>query len=273
MSMLVGRSLGVLLFGAFATSACTGDYECTMELAVYLSPRDTTIAVADTFTPAIGLSGCGGREQLSDRFSWHSEDTTLASVDSVTGTVTGRWPGETFVQVAGEHYGALGAVHVAVINPYALDSCEVSVRDETPPIQTDTLCYALRDTGVGYLTWILFTATNPSSDTTYYMRYCGSGTIALILQKLIDTEWVDAWVPVVPRCGWLAPFPPQSQYRSAVVVFGGYPSNNYNPKFMVDSLPGIYRLHWSSLYADSIWGEQVPLVQRTSNPFHLAVSR
>lgn len=88
---------------------------CTAELRVHLVPADTTIAVSQAFTASVALSTCGGRQQLSDTFTWRSQDVAVVSVDSTTGRVTGRGPGETWVQATGQRYGLVDGPRVVVL--------------------------------------------------------------------------------------------------------------------------------------------------------------
>ena len=88
---------------------------CTDELRVDLQPAgEQQIAVGGGFSPRITLSTCGGRERLSDTFTWSARDTVVARVDPGTGRVTGRSPGSTAVDVRGTRYGAVGTIPVVV---------------------------------------------------------------------------------------------------------------------------------------------------------------
>ncbi len=97
-------------------SACMTDDEigCTAELIVHLSGTERTIVVGERFTPWVRLYGCGGRERLTDSFTWRAEDPRVVAVDAARGTVTGLAPGRTAVAVRGATYHELGAVLVTV---------------------------------------------------------------------------------------------------------------------------------------------------------------
>lgn len=95
-----------------ASETLTG--ACTRELRVHLTPADTTIKVAETFTAAVALSSCGGREQLTDTFTWRAKDPDVVTVDLTTGRVTGRAPGETRLEITGRRYGLVGGPRVVV---------------------------------------------------------------------------------------------------------------------------------------------------------------
>ena len=99
-----------------SAAACVGDGEvgCTAELVVQLSETERTVAVGERFTPRVQLYGCGGRERVSDTFTWRAEDARIVAVDAVRGTVTGLAPGRTLVAVRGTAYGELDIIRVSV---------------------------------------------------------------------------------------------------------------------------------------------------------------
>lgn len=109
------RTLGILgVVGTTLTGCDDAVTVCTRELRIALAPRDTAIAVGESFTPAAALSSCGGRERLAETFTWVARDPAVAGVDPTTGRVTGRAPGATAVEVSGARYGRLSAVGVTV---------------------------------------------------------------------------------------------------------------------------------------------------------------
>jgi len=103
---------------AVALGACDGSVlgtACTDELRTDLQPRgEQQIAVGTGFTATVALSTCGGRERLSDTFTWAARDTLVVRVDVATGRVTGRAPGSTAVDVRGARYGPVGTIPVTV---------------------------------------------------------------------------------------------------------------------------------------------------------------
>jgi hypothetical protein len=105
---------GVLLLAAPVACRDGALTVCTRELRATLSPRDTAIAIAESFTPTVALSSCGGRERLTDTVSWTALDPAVITVDPATGRVTGRTPGATSLDVFGARYGRLGSISVRV---------------------------------------------------------------------------------------------------------------------------------------------------------------
>jgi len=87
---------------------------CTLELRPQYAPADTTILVGQAFTASVRLSSCGGSRILSDVFTWQSQDSLIARVDSRTARVVARAPGETVITASGEKYGSVGGLRVTV---------------------------------------------------------------------------------------------------------------------------------------------------------------
>ena len=88
---------------------------CTAELAMELTPKERTLAVGETFMPAIRLSTCSGQVQLTDTLRWAAGDTTVVRVEAESGRTTGLRPGTTQVAPRGARYGKLPGVAVTVI--------------------------------------------------------------------------------------------------------------------------------------------------------------
>lgn len=142
--------------------------------------------------------------------------------------------------------------------------------------QTDSLSYTLLSASVGLEGKIAFVFTNPTSAPVYIVN-C-RGATSLRLEKQSGDTWVPAWSPVIPLC-LSAPIvvQPGQQYAGVVHVFGGYPSTAMHPRFVVDSVPGVYRIVWADVlrtYNNRTYpfGEPLPLEQRVSNRFQLRVA-
>ncbi len=83
-------------------------------MEIHISPGDTTISVGQQFAAMVHLFGCHGTLPLTDTFTWHSQDTTVATVDSTSGIVTGVGHGHTLVFPNGKHYSIELPVSVTV---------------------------------------------------------------------------------------------------------------------------------------------------------------
>jgi Big-like domain-containing protein len=102
---------------AFLVAGCNSPFGsvCTNELRVVLDPGSRTLSVGESFTPTVALSSCGGKEKLSDTFTWASRDADIADVVAQSGLVTAKAAGSTRVDVTGAEYGPVGSVELTVI--------------------------------------------------------------------------------------------------------------------------------------------------------------
>jgi hypothetical protein len=149
-------------------------------------------------------------------------------------------------------------------------------RDTDAAFQTDSLSYTLVSTRYGLEGQVALVFTNPTSAAAYIVN-C-RGDTSLRLEKRVDDQWVPAWAPVVREC--LSPpivVQPGERHSGVLRVFGGFPSTNLHPQFVVDPIPGVYRIVWADVlrtYNDRAYpfGEPLPAEQRVSNRFELRVA-
>jgi hypothetical protein len=87
---------------------------CTDEVLVRPVPGDTTLSVGQQFTAHVFLSTCGGTRQLTDSFTWTSQDSTVARVDRFTGVAIGVASGRTRLLATGTAYGQVGGSSITV---------------------------------------------------------------------------------------------------------------------------------------------------------------
>jgi hypothetical protein len=148
-------------------------------------------------------------------------------------------------------------------------------RTEMPALRTDAFAYTLHASAGGVEGKIAFTFTNPARHAVHIV-HCNR-VMSLHLEKRVGNAWVTAWTPVVPMClSEPIVLQPGQVYHDTVHVFGGYPASNFYPKFTVADVPGEYRLVWDAVLKSfnprgASFGEPLPLAQRTSNAFTLAV--
>jgi len=149
--------------------------------------------------------------------------------------------------------------------------------DVDPLFRTDSSSYVLRATDIGWQVRIGATFTNRTNGTAFIVN-CQGGT-NVQLEKLVSNGWVSVWTPFLLAC-LSAPIriPVGGAYQSSVFVFGGYPDNNYAPKFPITDLDGVYRLKWtqilSSYDSEALkFGNPLPDEWRVSNRFRLVAER
>jgi uncharacterized protein YjdB len=91
-----------------------GPTNCTSELNFTIVPTAASIAVGQSVVTSMILTSCGGREHLADTFRWHSSAPAIASVDSLTGRVTGVAVGQATIMISALLYGVSGSMPVTV---------------------------------------------------------------------------------------------------------------------------------------------------------------
>ena len=87
---------------------------CTQELNFTMVPTAASIAVGQSVTTSMVLTSCGGREHLVDTYRWHSSAPAVASVDSLTGWVTGVAAGQATITISALLIGISGEVPIMV---------------------------------------------------------------------------------------------------------------------------------------------------------------
>lgn len=146
----------------------------------------------------------------------------------------------------------------------------------TPSFQTDSASYTLHVRSVWYETLIGVVFHNRNRGNVYFVN-CG-GSTGVILQKLVGTEWTDAWSPVSLFC--LSPpivVPPGGEFRTSITVVSGLPGTNYYPRFTVADVAGTYRAQFTRALVSydarkQTFGKPLPLSDRVSNSFTIAVT-
>jgi hypothetical protein len=83
---------------------------CHAGIFYEVTPRDTAIAVGESFTPVATISGCDWSRPLEGE--WTAADPSVVSVDRATGRTTGLSPGET--ELLGRQEDGLPVVSVSV---------------------------------------------------------------------------------------------------------------------------------------------------------------
>jgi hypothetical protein len=143
---------------------------------------------------------------------------------------------------------------------------EAAIADD-PAIVTDSTVYHLRADGRYRRVTIGFVFTNLAR-APVQVPTC-HGAYPPFLQKREGGAWVDAWIPVVMLC--LGPplvIRAGETYHGSLEVAGGIPASSY-PRFLVDPIPGTYRLVWGVATVGR--SGELPLDQRVSAPFEIVV--
>jgi Big-like domain-containing protein len=112
----IRRAMTSVLAGAaaLASTACLHPTGCDADLALFFSPKDTTIGIGQSFRPSVRLATCRDTKVVMDTLRYSVEDTTIVRVDSLSGTMTGRAVGHTTASVTGAIYGLVARIAITV---------------------------------------------------------------------------------------------------------------------------------------------------------------
>jgi hypothetical protein len=78
---------------------------CTLELIVAFAPSPFILGVGESGNASLRLISCGGQLQTTGPYIWSSQNPAIASVDPVTGLVTGVSVGQTVLSAKHAQYG------------------------------------------------------------------------------------------------------------------------------------------------------------------------
>jgi len=80
--------VGILTLGGMGCGSSAVTTVCTLELRGVFSPADTTISVGQHFPASLTILTCGGGAVVRDTVTWKSVDSSVVTVDALTGVVT-----------------------------------------------------------------------------------------------------------------------------------------------------------------------------------------
>lgn len=144
---------------------------------------------------------------------------------------------------------------------------------ESPPIETDTTFYALRERGVGLETDISIRFENQTRETVYIATCRGGFWFGL--EKQVDDGWELYWSPVLLLClGPSIVIEPGGELVRDLHIWGALPGHDHLPAFKSEDVEGVYRIVLSMSFRcqdhDPESGRcEVPVEYRVSNLFFL----
>lgn len=152
-------------------------------------------------------------------------------------------------------------------------------RDTAALFQTSSLSYTLAGDEHGWSGQIAYAFTNRTQDSVSFVN-C-HGDTQLEIEKFDGGRWRTVWAPAMPLC--LSPprvVAPGESLMDTVSVQAAYPGQDWHPSATAEQLTGVHRIVWRDVVhgyrmpseAASSFGTRLPLSQRVSNPFRLAVA-
>jgi hypothetical protein len=139
------------------------------------------------------------------------------------------------------------------------------------PIVTDSSEISVLFRDNAYVAKIGFTFTNTTGHPISRAGCGGPGWPDV--EKKVDDRWMPAYYPVYLLCRTIPDFSlePGAQIRDQVSFMAFARGHNTMPELMVDSIDGVYRLHWSFTEGRNASTENARRVDAVSNEFRIVL--
>lgn len=143
-------------------------------------------------------------------------------------------------------------VILVLIVALVLATCRTLQRTRSPlhaELRTDSTEIGVHFGGVAYMAKIGFVFVNTTTGPIS-LAGCGGPPMPQV-EKLVNGNWVAAYYPVSLMCRTYPDFslPSGGTFRNQVDFMAAPRGVNMSPQLEVDSIDGLYRLHW-------IWSER-----------------
>ena len=151
-------------------------------------------------------------------------------------------------------------------------SCK-SLLPNRDPLQaslvTDSAEIAVSLRGNAYIASIGFTFTNTTGRTISRAGCGGPGWP--YVEKNVNGRWVAAYYPMVLLCRTSPDFywKAGAQIRDQVPFMAFVPGHNTMPELRVDSIEGVYRLHWGFVEGKDAGATNARQIDVVSNQFRM----
>jgi hypothetical protein len=138
-------------------------------------------------------------------------------------------------------------------------------------LRADSTEIGVRFGGEVYLAKIRFVFVNTTADTVS-IAGCGGPPMPQV-EKLVNGKWVAAYYPAYPACRTTPDFslPSGATYRNEVDFMPGRRGGRTGPFLEVDSINGVYRLHWGLRTGSDAYAPGSRPVEAISNQFRMTL--
>ena len=165
-------------------------------------------------------------------------------------------------------------VALLIIEVGSLFGCETLRRQGTPlraSLVTDSSTFHAYFRGNAYIATIGFTFTNTTGREISRAGCGGPGWPGL--EKQVNGRWVPAYYPVSLLCRTIPDFfwEPGAQVHDALQFMAFERGHHTAPEIMVDSIDGVYRLHWGFAEGRDASARGARRVDAISNEFHMTL--
>jgi hypothetical protein len=162
-------------------------------------------------------------------------------------------------------FGILGACHI----PSAMRAPSGG----RAYIVVDSNAFTVRYERPAYRAQIRYTYINKSGQTVS-ADYCKEPGPPALEKEVAPGQWVTAYSPVMLLCQAIPPFRlvTGASYRGQLAVFAVMNNtDNVWPTWRVDSVPGVYRLHWTLRAGPNPDDRTKPMIDAVSSSFRLTL--
>jgi hypothetical protein len=170
------------------------------------------------------------------------------------------------------HCLALGALMTGL----QLSACRLNRGDAAPgepraELRVDSAQYTVRFAPPMFRVEIPYAFTNRSGGTVS-QTYCQAPSPPRLEKQVSLGAWAPAYSSVELMCESIPPFriAAGKTYRGVLHVVAAAPRRNIAPAWLVDSIPGTYRLRWT-LHAGADPHDRGGTVEATSQSFRLGM--
>jgi hypothetical protein len=156
--------------------------------------------------------------------------------------------------------------------PVLLGACDTISRLRPPlraQLRTDSTQMSVHFNGHGYAANIGFEFLNTTSDTISILGCGGPGFPAV--EKLVDGVWTDAYERFSPACRLVPDFalPSGRAFRGVIPFSAAARGERVESRLLVDSINGVYRLHWIWTAGAKADARNARRVEAVSNQFRM----
>lgn len=143
----------------------------------------------------------------------------------------------------------------------------------TASLRTDSTQIGVQATDLSYSAKIGFVYIN-TTGSPVAKAGCGSPPYP-DLQKNVDGKWVSAYSPAYLLCLTKPDFsvPSGGTFHGTLEFWAAKPNQNWEPKLLVDSIDGVYRLEWDFVEGTDTDVKGARIVKAVSNEFRMVLSQ
>lgn len=169
------------------------------------------------------------------------------------------------------HRTAVIAITLALTYQVACASLSRNRKPLSAYLHTDSTEIGVQFRGNAYVARIGFVLINNTGGPISRAGCGGPGWPDV--EKKVNERWVPAYYPVYLACRMIPDFSWESgaAHRDAVAFMAFEPGHRMMPELLVDSIDGVYRLHWNFSEGREAGAKGARRVEAISNEFRMVL--